>query len=149
MIVPLSNDNVNVVMCFFIGSAFFVFRNKIYLSGRISLVLVALAFTVESTVFGRPAMFVALGYLILLFGYSRKLPIPGFVSDYSYGIYLYSFPIQSTLVYIFPDIPALILLFVSVPLSWIAGAASWYWVEKPTGRFRKKFLSKNNLLVGG
>lgn len=51
------------------------------------------------------------------------------VGDTSYGIYIYSFPIQQALVYFFkPDTTVLFIL--SLPLSVLFGYISWHLIEK-------------------
>lgn len=49
--------------------------------------------------------------------------------DASYGIYIFSFPIQQTLVYYF-KLSHLPLIFFTLTLSTIAGYISWHYVEK-------------------
>jgi peptidoglycan/LPS O-acetylase OafA/YrhL len=50
--------------------------------------------------------------------------------DFSYGIYLYAFPIQQLLVMFFPRIQPLALFAAATPLAILAGVASWHLVEK-------------------
>jgi peptidoglycan/LPS O-acetylase OafA/YrhL len=51
------------------------------------------------------------------------------VGDISYGIYIYSFPVQQTLMYYF-DFSALQLMMPAIVVSCLAGYLSWHWVEK-------------------
>ena len=55
--------------------------------------------------------------------------------DLSYGLYLYSFPIQQAVVAIAPGINGWMVLLWSLPLSVLAAAVSWYAVERPALRF--------------
>jgi peptidoglycan/LPS O-acetylase OafA/YrhL len=54
--------------------------------------------------------------------------------DYSYGIYLYGFPIQQTLVHLFPIFREAwpLLFLVGAPLTLAFAAVSWHFIEKPT-----------------
>lgn len=56
--------------------------------------------------------------------------------DYSYGIYLYGFPIQQTIAMV----PALREWYLSLAIAWPAAFSlaflSWHFVEKPVGRWR-------------
>ncbi|SDL23979.1 acyltransferase family protein [Siphonobacter aquaeclarae] len=65
-----------------------------------------------------------------------KLNTFGARGDFSYGIYIYSFPVQQTLLYYFPGIHVGLLIILSVvctmPLAWF----SWNFVEKPMIRRR-------------
>lgn len=60
--------------------------------------------------------------------------------DYSYGIYLYGWPIQQTLVALLPEQKSLLLHFVAVvPLTLAFAAFSWHFIEKPILGLRKRF----------
>lgn len=73
-----------------------------------------------------------------------KFPLiyPFNTGDYSYGIYLFNFPIQQTVVHFFPDVKEWwLLLCISLPLTILFAAASWHWIEKPALRL-KRHLTK-------
>ncbi|KQC34140.1 hypothetical protein AAU57_12960 [Nonlabens sp. YIK11] len=88
--------------------------------------------------------------LILMIGFLTVRGISKFGKwgDASYGIYIYSFPIQQLLVYYFaPNVT--VLIGWSVPLSIIFGILSWHLIEKralklknkPFSVYRRKWLS--------
>lgn len=137
--IPGSKDNINIVMCFFIGSAFYTLRSHVFISPYIAAALALSCILLDGTVIGKPVLFITTAYLVLLVGYSKKIPKPKIISDYSYGIYLYSFVIQTTIVYYIPEISAITLALLSIPLSWIAGATSWKMVEKPMLSLKKTY----------
>lgn len=61
--------------------------------------------------------------------------------DYSYGIYLFNFPIQQSLVHLFPQLETWwLLLLCAAPLTLLFAAASWHWIEKPALRLKKRFV---------
>jgi peptidoglycan/LPS O-acetylase OafA/YrhL len=63
--------------------------------------------------------------------------------DYSYGIYLYGFPIQQALVLLFPSLKIWWGLFPTAALVVLAVAmASWHFVERPA-------LSLKRIVMGG
>lgn len=68
--------------------------------------------------------------------------------DYSYGIYIYGFVIQQTIVHLFPELTN-VYTFTALSLffSAIAGAASWHLVEKPALDLKKKHFSTKPLKV--
>lgn len=83
---------------------------------------------------------VTLGYVVLTLGFHRSLqlhlPLP---NDYSYGIYLYAFPVQKAIMHSV-SIQSPLWLFaltmlITVPLAML----SWHLVEKPALRFKKIF----------
>lgn len=51
--------------------------------------------------------------------------------DYSYGTYIYAFPIQQTLVYLLPGIDHLSFLLLSFAITIPVAALSWHLIEKP------------------
>jgi peptidoglycan/LPS O-acetylase OafA/YrhL len=55
----------------------------------------------------------------------------------SYGLYIYSYPLQQMLIQAFLP-SAGILLLLGVPLSFAAGYASWHWVEAPFLRLKER-----------
>ena len=52
--------------------------------------------------------------------------------DYSYGLFLYGFPVQQSLVATFPEITPLALLPTSAACALVLAVASWHWIERPT-----------------
>jgi peptidoglycan/LPS O-acetylase OafA/YrhL len=68
-------------------------------------------------------------------GALRRLLAPG---DVSYGVYIYSFPIQQVLALEISSLTPLGMLALSAPLSWLAGVASWRLVERPALRLRRR-----------
>ncbi|HWE95930.1 MAG TPA: acyltransferase [Tepidisphaeraceae bacterium] len=89
-----------------------------------------------------PTAAVCGAYFVLYLGFNARLPFHNFgrFGDFSYGTYLYAFPIQQLIVMARPGISPLILFVLAAPLAVLAGVASWYGVErhfirrKPTSR---------------
>lgn len=58
--------------------------------------------------------------------------------DISYGIYIYAFPVQQTLVHFLGnDISPLVLFCASLPVTYLLSALSWRFVEKPALGLKK------------
>lgn len=84
-------------------------------------------------------------YALLVFAYWRYLPALDLsrYGDFSYGIYLYCFPVQQTLIsFILPHYAlsgwelAPLTFLVTLPIA----AASWYLVEKPALALKKRAM---------
>ncbi|MBW3524439.1 acyltransferase [Chryseobacterium sp. NKUCC03_KSP] len=60
------------------------------------------------------------------------------IGDLSYGVYIYGFLIQQTLMYYF-KLDVFSLIFISLALSFIFGFVSWKYVEKPALEFKNMF----------
>ena len=80
---------------------------------------------------------IILPIIIMLIGF---MPLPfistfGKFGDMSYGIYIYSIPIQQTLMYFF-KMNTYTLMFTSVLLSISFGFLSWHWIEKRALKYK-------------
>jgi len=63
--------------------------------------------------------------------------------DYSYGIYLFGFPIQQTLVFLFPVLKVWWALFpVAAVATCAAAMASWHLVEQPALSLRSALIKR-------
>lgn len=71
-------------------------------------------------------------YLLLWLAYCPGNPLQRFCdgTDVSYGTYLYAFPIQQLVMLVFRGASQWEVFLVSLPLSLLAGFASWHLVEK-------------------
>lgn len=82
-----------------------------------------------------------LAYLTLVLGVTEMPKLPFFHrGDYSYGIYLYGFPIQQAIKQILPGISdPLVLTAIAFPIITLFAVFSWSCIEKPVLKLRKKF----------
>jgi peptidoglycan/LPS O-acetylase OafA/YrhL len=80
-------------------------------------------------------------YIVCFVGLSDMPRLPYFSNgDYSYGIYLYAFPIQQVLISLFPVLHSWPLHFVaSVVCATLFATFSWHLIEKPILGMRKHF----------
>jgi peptidoglycan/LPS O-acetylase OafA/YrhL len=77
----------------------------------------------------------------------RRFPVSG--TDYSYGIYVYGFPIQQSLAYLLPDQRIwYINASLGVVLAWVAAFVSWNLVEGPIMRRKRYIVNFVNGVVG-
>jgi peptidoglycan/LPS O-acetylase OafA/YrhL len=80
----------------------------------------------------------ALAYGTLFLGLSKKLPLPGMLNDYSYGIYLYGWPASQLVAHFFPSLGPKGLTAIALPASWILGFISWNLIEERALNLRRK-----------
>lgn len=81
----------------------------------------------------------ALTGLILRVGLSdTTLPSVVAIPDYSYGIYIWHFPVMQAVMFLRPETGPLGLALLSTPIWLGLSAASWTWVEKPFLRLKPK-----------
>ncbi|HSV18096.1 MAG TPA: acyltransferase [Casimicrobiaceae bacterium] len=129
-----TNEHVDVlVLLFALGSAAYVWRAAIALSplgALAAVVLVALdPFGVARGVLFAPL----LAYTLLTVAYHPLLRWRSFnrAGDYSYGLYVYAFPVQQTLIERLPGITPLALLAVALPATLVLAVVSWHALERP------------------
>lgn len=118
---------------FFAGGCFYLFRDYIYNNNMLiffSLPIIILSlFEINFLRFILPTFG---AYILFWFAFS---PIPilyrfGRLSDISYGVYLYGWPIQKLLCWNNPQISPERLFLLSFCLSILCGFLSWHLVEK-------------------
>ncbi len=143
---PLIFPDVVLEFYFIAGVTLFHWRHYIPLRAEIFALSAAWVYFVLPTGWTFISVF-PVGYFMLYLGMLRVPKIPLFQNgDYSYGIYLFGFPIQQTIVYLFPSLREWwLLLLVSLPLTIIFAAFSWHIIEKPTLAMRKHLKPKGQL----
>ncbi len=119
---------------FFYGSALQMWRARINLSYfRFAALAAALAAASLSSTIFLLVYLATLGPLILHAAYLFGGPIRAYnrVGDYSYGVYIYAFPIQQTLIFLIPGLSLLLLNIYAAALTLLCAVLSWHFLEKP------------------
>ena len=123
-------STIQLTFFFWMGAFWFNNRQRVDHDGRILLCLLGGITLLRHQVYFPYAVALILPYSVLWFAYTKKIPLPAWLQDYSYGIYLYGFPIQQMLAHAFSDMGPYAMMAFSIPLALIAGALSWHLVEK-------------------
>jgi peptidoglycan/LPS O-acetylase OafA/YrhL len=87
---------------------------------------------------------ITLAYGVFVFAYHPRLQIRGFhkLGDLSYGLYIYTFPIQQLLAAKMPGTGIAVNFFMAyIPALGLA-ALSWYFIEKPALKLKTRPLVK-------
>jgi peptidoglycan/LPS O-acetylase OafA/YrhL len=127
------NTAVRFMSLFFMGSVFFVYAKRMVFS-RKALLPIAAAFML-AFIYSRFFFFVyviCFGYVVMYLAYVPGGVIRRFnrLGDYSYGTYIYAFPLQQSITAVRPDIGIFTLFAVSLALTLPIAIASWYLLEK-------------------
>ena len=128
-----------LVYSFATGVVAFHWRDRIRLNIILAVISGTCAYVLlrvpQNALFSIPA----LTYLMVWIGAQR---LPRISGDYSYGVYLFSYPIQQTLVGTFPSLREWWLLFpAAATIALLIAALSWHFVEMPALRLKKPVLS--------
>jgi peptidoglycan/LPS O-acetylase OafA/YrhL len=132
---------VTIVYFFFVGVMFFYWKE--YIPVRFSLFLASAVwcyFMISHRLTFLSAF--PLAYCVVYVGMLKIPKIPLLQNgDYSYGIYLFSFPIIQVVVFAFPTLNEWwTMLLVAGPLSIFFSALSWHLIEKPALKLKGKLL---------
>lgn len=115
------------------GMLIYLFRKKIPLSGILAL-LSFITLTASLFVGYFNELFIVFGsYLIIYLSYSSKVKVHNFskYGDFSYGIYIFAFPIQQIIVSLnHGEMLPIMNFLISFPFILIIAVVSWYLVEK-------------------
>lgn len=71
-------------------------------------------------------------FYCLSFGFSNSKYLNVFNKfDYSYGFYIYAFPVQQTLAFLYPSSNIYFHLIVGFIITMLFASLSWHFIEKP------------------
>ncbi|GLQ49257.1 acyltransferase family protein [Dyella flava] len=116
---------------FLLGMLLYSFRTRVILHWLPALSLlvgyVALRFTPMGTILLYPAF----AYGVLWLASLRQLRWLKPKYDYSYGIYLYGFVIQQTIVAVNPTLSNYLSVAIAIPITVVLAALSWHILERP------------------
>ena len=145
-------------VAFLLGVALYIWKDDVPYSHTLAAASVAVCLIVALggpadrigypvvNLFAGPALVYLVGYL----GVSDIPVLPLFHrGDYSYGIYLYGFPIQQTMFDLFPIHSGVVQFLLAIPVACVFAAFSWHCVEKPTLRLRRRFSFVNKVRLEG
>ena len=135
LVLPGERAGLELGFQFFTGAVFYLYRDRIQLSrDRLFVALALLALSTSIDGLFAIALLPCLAYVVL---YAALVPgsrirrwnRPG---DYSYGIYIYGFPIQQWLIDGTPEIAPATLIIISAAIVTALAALSWHLVEAPS-----------------
>jgi peptidoglycan/LPS O-acetylase OafA/YrhL len=128
------------------GGLFYLYRDVIKLRLRYALLafplFIALLFGEATT---QIALMTAGAYILFcIANYKGDNAMSRFTekTDFSYGIYLYSYPVQQLILWHDRTINMYQLMGLSLVFAWILGAMSWFLVEKPALSLKSRLRGK-------
>jgi len=121
-----------LALAFAIGALAWVNREAISLSPWVAAAALLLLVINPGDLLRGPFSLVLLAYVLLTFALHPMLRFAAFnrIGDYSYGLYVYAFPIQQALVSLKPDLDPLKLFALAFAATLALAMASWHGMEK-------------------
>jgi peptidoglycan/LPS O-acetylase OafA/YrhL len=132
----LAND-LWCVACFITGTAAWLYRDRVRLSGVAVLALVAIAALLRGTPWFALPYFALVAYGTLWLAFVPRGPRIAH-HDLSYGLYLYGWPAAQVVQAFAPGGPWHNVLWATL-LAFACAAASWFLVERPALHWKKRF----------
>ncbi len=123
---------------FVLGMSFYRYRDNIPHRFIGFLPFAALAVCTWRTPYFFESFVLAWAYLIFYLGFATRPVIDRYnqLGDYSYGVYIYAFPIQEILAHLFKGIGPVSMMLLAFPLVLMAAIFSWHLIEKPAMAWR-------------
>lgn len=129
---------------FAVGVAFFVWRDRLPLSLVGVALTVGLAWLTAGTWIYPVTLALAVGYSTFWLAYVPDGAIRAYnrLGDYSYGIYVYAFPLQGAVVWAFgPQTPLQNILY-ALPPTLLLSVLSWHLIESPAMALKGPLLAR-------
>jgi len=148
--IPLYST-LRLAFFFFMGSLLYVARDKVPVRGDLALLALAVVVACRHTPAGETVFFLLLPYLIYYVAFAR-IPLLGVFSkhgDVSYGIYIFAFPVQQTVMAHAPGLSLPAFMGVSFAATLAMAILSWKLVEQPALRLKSFLLPRRTAPASG
>jgi peptidoglycan/LPS O-acetylase OafA/YrhL len=125
------NTKLSLQGFFGAGSIAYLLRRHIPVSTGLMIAIAAACFAARHTIHATPFIWLAVTYFVFWFSYVPRLPTIPNQMDLSYGVYIWAWPIQQTIVRVAHVSEPLLLFAVTTAIIVPIAAASWLLIEKP------------------
>ena len=134
-----------LVSMFFMGATYYLFKDKIIISKWLffGFILLLMLLSQNKELFYL-LYSLSLAYIILYLAYVPSGKVRGFnqLGDYSYGLYIYAFPVQQSLVALIGGVTVYELIPISFMSTLILAVLSWHLIEKRALQLKKHVIKK-------
>lgn len=148
VVLPARVDALRVLsLPFVVGMAMFQWRHLVPIGGGVAL---GMAFaSLWAVVMARhgpvyqPLLMLCLAYWAFWLAHVSAPALNGFrrIGDYSYGTYLYAFPVQGFVVWLWGPMSPLTNIALALPAVLVCAALSWHLVERPALSVRQRMTT--------
>lgn len=140
------------VLCaaFALGAGMYVYRHHVPISGLILVALAVVAVLTRETRLFPLCYALLLGYGALVLGFADfgRLRAYNRLGDYSYGTYVYAFPIGQATFVLMPTLGPWGLIAVTFPITLVMAIISWMLIENPALTHRHRLAALIRLKRG-
>lgn len=129
-----SNQFIRLAMFFFVGGSFYLYKEFVPFNRTLACLSLL---TLFALMFNKYCAEVALaffgGYILFFIAFTKFTTIDPFrkLPDISYGLYLYSWPVQKLIIWYIVGISPWLVFVLTFLISACLGTLSWYGIEKP------------------
>lgn len=129
------SPDIVLAISFLVGAAAWRWKQHVRLHGGVALALLSgsLVLMYLRLPLADAALAVALAYGSLYLAYvpSGRVRFFNRFGDYSFGIYIYAFPVQVTLHHLAPDVGVFGMFCIAMPVTLVLAMLSWHFIESP------------------
>jgi peptidoglycan/LPS O-acetylase OafA/YrhL len=150
-------SHMRLGLYFMLGALFYINRDLIRYNWIGVFILLAGAVLAFGTRYYNVVFALTFSYIVLYISFHPRLRFPNLAKhgDFSYGLYLYAFPVTQLFVLILGGESPWLVATLTFGVTLVLAVASWRWVEKPSlalkGQVSNRIqrLSAGNLLQRG
>jgi peptidoglycan/LPS O-acetylase OafA/YrhL len=121
---------------FALGAFCFVNRQWVYVGWPVAVMAGGIAWLAHGSALYPFALALAMASLVFAFAYNTRWYGYNRFGDYSYGLYLWGFPIQQAVAHYLPNISGLANAAIAWPIAMAIAILSWHAIEKPALRLK-------------
>ena len=130
---PTVNYLVKFSFMFFTGASFYILKDHIHLSSLLFwLIVIALAVAIGNAHCFYVIYTLSIAYLLFFMAYIPSGQIRNYnrLGDYSYGLYIWAFPVQQSIAALIPGVSVAYMIVISATVSIMLAVISWHLVER-------------------
>jgi len=147
--VMLYNELTRLGVFYFTG-ALFVFGSESWIkNNRLFWAMIVVLLLFSRSSIAEAITMITLPYVVIVASHwkSKAADLVTRSGDYSYGVYVYAFPVQQTVVMLIgAHATPLAVFFYSLPVTLMLAYSSWHLIENPSLRLKRFFPSPTNRL---
>ncbi len=143
---------IRLFFMFFTGASFYILKNRIPVSRvPFAVLFAALLLSVVNKQFFFVVYMCSLAYILFFIAYVPKGIIRQYnrLGDYSYGIYIYAFPVQQSIIACIPGISIFQMIVLSAAITLVFSVLSWHILEKRALTLKSFYVGHTRKLFAG